>query len=86
MFDIFTSVLHSFDNISDLGSYGFSWPDVSIPGFGVLIPAGGYSFDDLLANDVFNRMRSLMLTINNAVIWLAVVNLARKKLDGFMRR
>lgn len=85
-FDIFTSVLHSFDNISDLGSYGFSWPDVSIPGFGVLIPAGGYSFDDLLANDVFNRMRSLMLTINNAVIWLAVVNLARKKLDGFMRR
>ena len=85
-FDIFTSVLHSFDNISDLGSYGFSWPDVSIPGFGVLIPAGGYSFDALLANDVFSRMRSLMLTINNAVIWLAVVNLARKKLDGFMRR
>ena len=85
-FDIFTSVLHSFDNISDLGSYGFSWPDVSIPGFGVLIPAGGYSFDDLLANEVFSRMRSLMLTIDNAVIWLAVVNLARKKLDGFMRR
>lgn len=85
-FDIFSSVLHSFDNISDLGSYGFSWPDVSVPGYGVLISAGGYSFDDLLANDVFSRMRSLMLTVNNAVIWLAVVNLAWHKLESFMRR
>ena len=79
-------MLHSFDNLSDLGVYGLSWPDVVIPGYGVLISSGSYSFNDLLANDVFGRMRSLMLTINNAVIWLAVVNLAWRKLESFVRR